>query len=86
MKSAIDIARIAGQTPRTMAAIPMPTACAVVPPGTGRLNIITTKEKAEVTASSGTALLWTVAFTLRTDTYQNGAAATQAATQVSGLK
>ena len=74
--SAIDMARIAADGPSTIAATAMPTACAVVPPGIGRLNIMMTKLKAEVTASSGTTRLCSTRFTRLTATYQKGAAAT----------
>ena len=40
--------------PRMMVAMPTPTACPVVPPGSGRLNIMTTKENAANTDSNGT--------------------------------
>ena len=43
MASAMEMARIDPQGPSTTVAIPIPAACPVVPPGSGRLNIITTK-------------------------------------------
>ena len=55
-------------------ATPMPTACAVVPPGIGRLNIMTTKQKAETAASNGTRRVCNKRFTRSSATYQNGAA------------
>jgi hypothetical protein len=61
--------------PRRTVDIPIPTACAVVPPGTGRLNIMITKENATKTASRGTVRVVRV-FRIRfRATYQNGAAA-----------
>ena len=46
MVSAIEMARMDAHGPRTMEATPIPTAWPVVPPGSGRLNIMITKEKA----------------------------------------
>ena len=40
--------------PSTMAATATPTACPVVPPGSGRLNIIMMNENAANTESNGT--------------------------------
>ena len=68
------MARIAAHGPSTIAATPMPTACAVVPPGIGRLNIMMTNEKAETAASSGTRRVCSRRFTRSSATYQNGAA------------
>ena len=56
--SATEIARIDPQGPSTIAAMPTPTACPVVPPGSGRLNIIMTNENAAKTDSSGTACVF----------------------------
>src|SRR5579871_327343 len=50
---ATEIARMEAQGPSTIAATPIPTACPVVPPGNGKLNIITTKEKAANNEMSG---------------------------------
>ncbi len=47
---------IAAQGPRTIPIIAAPTACPVLPPGMGRLNIMITKEKAAERASRGTCL------------------------------
>ena len=52
----------------------MPTAWPVVPPGRGRLNIITTNENAEKSESRGTYRAWNFACTRRNATTQNGAA------------
>ena len=82
----MDTASIAAQGPSTIAPIPMPTAWPVVPPGSGKLNIITMKEKAEKTEISGTRLVLTNAFTRRRAIYQNGAAAAYRAAQVDGLR
>ncbi len=63
-----------------------PTACAVVPPGTGTLNIITTKEKAAKTESSGTFFAVSVLLTFLADRYQTGALAAYMTPHVDGLK
>ena len=52
--STTEIPSIAAQGPKTIARSVAPTACPVVPPGKGMLNIIKTKEKAENTANTGT--------------------------------
>ena len=46
ISKATEIEIIEIQGPSTMAPIPMPTACPVVPPGSGILNIMMTNEKA----------------------------------------
>jgi hypothetical protein len=51
--SATDIAMIDAHGPSAIAAIPTPTGCPVVPPGSGRLNIMITKQKADDTEISG---------------------------------
>jgi hypothetical protein len=56
-----------------MAAMLTPTACPVVPPGSGRLNIITTKENAAKTDSSGIACVFQTRFSRDDAEYQNGA-------------
>ncbi len=61
------------QGPRTIAAIPTPTACPVVPPGSGRLNIMMMNENAANTDSSGTICVLKVRFIRCRDTYQKGA-------------
>jgi hypothetical protein len=53
--SAIEIARIPPQGPSAITAMPTPTACPVVPPGSGRLNIMMMNENAAKTDSSGIA-------------------------------
>ena len=73
MISAIDIPRIEAQGPSTMAAIPTPTACPVVPPGSGRLNIMMMNENAANTDNSGTILVFNARFIFLSDVYQNGA-------------
>jgi hypothetical protein len=58
----------------------------VVPPGTGILNIITTKEKAENMLSSGTALLVSLLLSLFPAITQKGIHAAYMAAQVWGLR
>ena len=67
------MARIDAHGPSTMVAIPTPTAWPVVPPGSGRLNIMTTNENAAKTDSSGTIRVFSACFIRRSDAYQNGA-------------
>ena len=69
-----------------MAPIAIPTACPVVPPGKGRLNIITTNENAANTPNRGTVCPLKAAFTRRKATYQKGAAAAYIVAHVEGLK
>src|SRR6202142_4444534 len=57
MASAIGTARVAPDGPSTMAAMVTPSAWPVVPPGSGKLNIITTNAKAAKTEMSGTTRL-----------------------------
>ena len=64
----------------------MPTAWPVVPPGNGRLNIITTKEKAANREINGISRACRADFTRCKATYQNGAAATAKLTHVEGLR
>ena len=75
MNSATDMATMAPQGPSRMAAMAMPTAWPVVPPGSGRLNIMITKEKADTTDSSGTSLVFSPLPSRRVATYQKGRAA-----------
>ena len=55
--NAVLTAITAAQGPKTTAMRVPPTPCAVVPPGTGTLNIMTVKLSAEKIASSGTVRL-----------------------------
>src|ERR1700750_2585748 len=86
MTSAVEIASIEIQGPRTIVAIPIPTACPVVPPGNGRLNIITTNENAEKTESNGIVRVSNSFFTRCKATYQKGAAPAYKAEHVEGLR
>ncbi len=69
------MAIVAPHGPRTIAAMAMPTACPVVPPGSGRLNIMITKENAAKSDTSGTKRVASRAFTRRSATAQNGTTA-----------
>ena len=73
--SATEIAIVAPHGPRTIAAIAMPTACPVVPPGSGKLNIMITNEKAAKSATSGTNRVASSTRTRRSAAAQNGSAA-----------
>ncbi len=76
---------MAAHGPSTMAATPVPTAWPVVPPGSGRLNIMTTKEKAANTESSGISRVVSRRFTFRSASHQKGVAAgVESAAQVKG--
>ena len=75
MVSATEIAIVAPHGPSTIAAMAIPTACPVVPPGSGRLNIMMTKEKAAKSEISGTKRVASSARTRRNATAQNGSAA-----------
>src|ERR1039458_3217699 len=55
--SAMEMTRIAPDGPSTMAEMVTPNAWPVVPPGSGRLNIMTTNENAAKTEISGTTRL-----------------------------
>ena len=56
----------------THAAMPTPTACPVVPPGSGRLNIMIRKQKAENSDISGIKRVCSAFFTRSSATYQKG--------------
>ena len=64
---------------------PTPTACPVVPPGRGTLNIMMTKQNALVTASSGTSRV-SDPFYPREGRIQKGTAAAYSVAQVEGLR
>src|ERR1700690_641921 len=72
--------------PRTTVATPTPTACPVVPPGSGTLNIMMTKQNALTTASRGTKRVFRRRFTRANATYQNGIAVPYSTAQVEGLR
>ena len=60
--------------PSTMAAMVTPSAWPVVPPGSGRLNIMTTNEKAAKTEISGTTRVSSMRFSRRSAEYHPAAA------------
>ena len=70
MANAIEIAMIDPAGPSTMVAMVTPSACPVVPPGSGRLNIIRTKENAAKTDISGTMRVVRVRLMRRKAPYQ----------------
>ena len=84
MPRANDNATMDAHGPSSTAATPTPTACPVVPPGSGMLNIITTNEKAARSESTGTRRVWTCLRTRRIATYQKGAEVAYSAAQVAG--
>ncbi len=70
MAIAIEIDMIAPEGPITMAAMVTPSACPVVPPGSGKLNIISTNENAAKTEMRGTMRTVRVRLILRNAPYQ----------------
>ena len=70
--SAVLTAMTAAQGPRTMAISVAPTPCAVVPPGTGMLNIMIVKESAEKIARRGIVRLFRTALTFCVAIAQTG--------------
>ena len=74
ISSAIDTDSMAAQGPSTTVAAPTPTACPVVPPGRGTLNIMMTKQNALATASSGTSRVFSSRLTRAKAIYQKGMA------------
>src|SRR5271157_2685314 len=86
ISSAIETARMEAHGPRIMAAMLTPTACPVVPPGSGRLNIITRKENAAKTDSSGISRVLSQRFKRRSATYQKGAEPAYNTAHVLGLR
>src|ERR1700684_4349061 len=86
MVRAMERATMEAHGPSTIAATPIPTAWPVVPPGSGRLNIMTTKEKAAKTDSSGIMRVCKAAFRRLRAIYQKGPAAANRLAQVDGLR
>src|SRR5437667_12902614 len=82
IRSAIDSDSMAAQGPSTTVAAPIPTACPVVPPGRGTLNIMMTKQNELVTASSGTSRVCINRLTRARAKYQKGTAAAYSVGQV----
>jgi hypothetical protein len=86
INSAIETESIEAHGPKTTAAAPTPTACPVVPPGRGTLNIMITKQNALATASSGTSRVLSSRLTRAKAPYQNGIAMPYKTAQVEGLR
>ena len=76
MMIAVETERHAAQGPSSTAIRTAPTACAVVPPKTGTLNIIRTKENAAPRAIRGTCRDFSVRRTLDAAAAQTGRIAT----------
>src|SRR6476660_6355790 len=84
--SATDVVITAAHGPSTIATRVPPTPCAVVPPGTGTLNILMAHSQAATIASSGTVRPRSSRPTRETPTAQNGVAVTYITPHVWGLK
>jgi hypothetical protein len=84
--NAILTAIVAAHGPNRIAVKTAPTACPVVPPGIGILNIIITKENAAPIASNGTCFVCNVFFNLFDAIAQTGIIITNPAAQVTGPK
>ena len=85
-KSAVLTARHAPHGPKSSASSTPPTACPVVPPGSGRLNIIARKENAAPMPSSGSRSRGISFFTLLTAMSQTGSIAAPITAHVCGLR
>ena len=72
--------------PRTIEAIPIPTAWPVVPPGNGKLNIMMMKQKAANSPNKGAARVFKVLLARLRAVYQKGVAAAYITAQVEGLR
>jgi len=77
---------VAAQGPSTTAINVPPTAWALVPPGTGALNIMIVKEKAARMDRRGTVLLVRASLIFFAALYQKGATAAYITPQVAGLR
>src|ERR1700733_10729048 len=86
MASARETAIIAAQGPNSATPSPMPTAWALVPPGSGMLNIITTKQKAAKSETSGIKRVCRRRRRERKPAYQKGVAAPKSEAHVVGLR
>src|SRR3979490_2929381 len=84
--SATLTAITAAHGPSHTAISPAPTTCAVVPSGTGMLNIMTRKQYEAPNASNGTYRCLTTVCTRLAATSQHGAAAPYMTAHVSGLR
>ena len=86
MTRAVLTATTAAHGPRTIAMSVPPTPWAVVPPGTGTLNIMIVKLRAAKIARSGTVRLSRTFWTRRPATAQAGTVATLMPTETIGLR
>jgi hypothetical protein len=86
MMRAMETDIVATSGPSTMAAKVAPTAWPVVPPGSGMLNIMMTKEKAAVSATRGTLRAFIVSRSFRTPIAQNGTVRRNITSDVTGLR
>src|ERR1035437_3431117 len=84
--SAVLTAMAAAHGPKTTAISVPPTPWAVVPPGTGMLNIITVKLSAEKIASSGPVRLFRTFLTLCSAIAQTGIVGTASASETAGAR
>ena len=84
--SATLTAMTAAQGPRMIAARAPPTPCAVVPPGTGTLNIMIVKLSAEKIARRGIVRLFRTVLTRWVATAQIGRVSTPAPIEITGLR
>src|ERR1700758_2640712 len=84
--SASEIAKAEAHGPKTMAATVTPSACPVVPPGSGILNIITTNENAANTDIRGMVRVAKARFVFRRAEYHPAAEKAYSVAQVEGLK
>ena len=82
----MEMASTAPDGPSTIAEMVTPNAWPVVPPGSGRLNIMTTNENAAKTEMSGTTRLSNTRFSRFSAEYQPAIAAAYNTAQVDGLK
>jgi hypothetical protein len=86
MRRAVLTAMTAAHGPSSAATRTPPTAWAVVPSGIGKLNIITRKQYAAPSASSGTYRFFTTLRTRRLASTQRGVAPAYMTAHVCGLR
>ena len=86
MTSATLTAMTAAHGPRIVATRTPPTPCAVVPPGTGTLNIMIVKVSAEKIARSGIVRLFRTVLTRCVATPMTGSVTNPAPTEMMGLR
>ena len=75
ISSAMDNESMEAHGPSARVAAPTPSACPVVPPGSGTLNIMMTKQNALETATRGTNRVCSKRLIRANATYQKGMAA-----------